>query len=134
MDSPRKSGRQRRLEIRERRRQRALAGNTHSVPAEPGRHWPAGAVAADPAELDHNNTYGMLPLYYADRAFICRDCGSAELWTAKQQKWWYEIAKGNINSTAVRCRSCRTRERTRQAEARRIHLEGLARKTTPPTE
>lgn len=131
MDSPRKSGRQRRLEIRERRRQRALAGSSPAVAAEPGRHRPAGCVAADPAELGHNNTYGVLPLYYADRAFTCRDCGSAELWTAKQQKWWYEVAKGNINSTAVRCRPCRAREQARQAEARRIHQAGLARKAPP---
>ncbi|HEX6591161.1 MAG TPA: zinc-ribbon domain containing protein [Moraxellaceae bacterium] len=126
MDAPRKSGRQRRLEIRERRRQRALAAQT--PPRDPESGWPLGAVAADATALSHNNTYGLLPLYYVDRAFDCRDCGSAELWTAKQQKWWYEEAKGHIDSTAIRCRPCRQIERDRKAEARRVHLEGLARK------
>lgn len=130
MDAPRKSGRQRRLEIREKRRQRALAAAAQTPPALPKR--PPDAVEADPAELAHNNTYGLLPLYYVDLAFTCRDCGSEELWTAKQQKWWYEVAKGNINSTAVRCRACRRREQTRRAEARRLHLEGLARKADKP--
>lgn len=126
MDAPRKSGRKRRQEIREQRRQRALALAAQITPSLPQR--PPGAVEADPAELAHNNTYGLLPRYYLDKAFTCRDCGSAELWTAKQQKWWYEVAKGNINSTAVRCRACRRREQERRAEARRIHLEGLEKK------
>lgn len=125
MNAPRKSGHQRREEIRERRRQRALAQAAQTPPPLPRR--PPDAVEADPAELAHNNTYGLLPLYYMDKAFTCRDCGSEELWTAKQQKWWYEVAKGNINSTAVRCRACRRREQARRAEARRIHLEGLKR-------
>lgn len=123
MDAPRKSGRQRRAEIREKRRQRALALAAERPPRPPQR--PPGAVEADPAELAHNNTYGQLPLYYVDIAFTCRDCGSGELWTAKAQKWWYEVAKGNINSTAVRCRACRRREQARRDEARRVHLDGL---------
>jgi Probable zinc-ribbon domain len=65
---------------------------------------------------------------YAPVEFTCKECGKAEVWTPAQQKWWYEIAKGEVGSTAVRCRPCRRRERDRQAEARRVHLEGLARK------
>jgi hypothetical protein len=45
-----------------------------------------------------------------------------------QQKWWYETAKGDVFTKAVRCRACRTKERARKAAARRVHLEGLARK------
>ena len=60
--------------------------------------------------------------------FVCKDCGSHELWTAKQQKWWYEIAKGDIDSIAVRCRSCRKKEQARKVEARRVHLEGIVKK------
>ncbi len=69
---------------------------------------PAGSVPADPAELAHNNTYDALPAFYIDRVFTCRECSKEEIWTAEQQKWWYEVAKGNINATAVRCRACRT--------------------------
>ena len=122
-----KSGKQRRAEIKQRRLDRARAMSAldcHRMPPV----LPIGAVLADAAALSHNNTYGLLPLYYVDRPFDCRDCGAAEVWTAKQQKWWYETAKGPIDSTAVRCRTCRAMERRRVEAARQASAEGLKRK------
>jgi len=122
-----KSGKQRRTEIKQRRLDRAHAMSAldrHRMPPEP----PIGAVLADASALSHNSTYGLLPLYYVDRPFDCRDCGMAEVWTAKQQKWWYEAAKGPIDSTAVRCRTCREVERRRVEAARQVSAEGLKRK------
>ncbi|WP_444938452.1 zinc-ribbon domain containing protein [Microbulbifer sp. JMSA002] len=55
----------------------------------------------------HHSYYIDIPLYYLDREFQCKDCGSEEVWTAKQQKWWYEIAKGDFETSTVRCRPCR---------------------------
>ncbi|MBI5848794.1 MAG: zinc-ribbon domain-containing protein [Nitrospirae bacterium] len=72
-----------------------------------GRPLPQGAILSDPQELKHINTYGSLPEYYIDYPFTCIDCGSSEIWTAEQQKWWYEVAKKHIDSFAVRCRQCR---------------------------
>lgn len=69
-----------------------------------------------------------VPEFYQDYAFQCKDCGSHEVWTAGQQKWWYEEAGGNLESRAVRCRSCRIKERERKIEARKVHLEGITRK------
>ncbi|MFI5013700.1 MAG: zinc-ribbon domain containing protein [Hyphomicrobiales bacterium] len=66
---------------------------------------------------------------YIPVEFTCRECGKVELWTPHQQKWWYEVAKGNVSSTAIMCRPCRRRERDRRAEARRVHLEGIAQKS-----
>ena len=66
--------------------------------------------------------------YYADIAFQCASCGKREIWTATQQKWWYEVAKGTVDSNAKHCNPCRRAERLRRAEARRIHLEGVAAK------
>ena len=66
--------------------------------------------------------------YYLDQPFQCQDCGVQEVWTARQQKWWYETAKGDIWTVASRCRPCRRRERERKAAARKTHLEGLAKK------
>ncbi len=122
-----KSNKQRRKEIKQRRLQRAkklAAIDRSAVPI----HLLDGMVAADPSALDHNNTYGLLPAFYVDKPFVCRDCSSHEVWTAKQQKWWYEIAKGNIDSTAVRCRPCRKKLQAQKAEARATHLDGIARK------
>lgn len=62
---------------------------------------------------------------YADYTFKCKDCGAVETWTARQQKWWHEIAGGEIERIAVRCRACRIRERQRSGEARRVHMEGI---------
>lgn len=106
-------------------RARAVAGID---PCHPAADPPRGAVLADPAALAHNNTGSRLPRFYVDRIVVCRDCGTEEVWPAERQKWWYEEAKGGIDTRAVRCRACRERENERRAAARRTHLEGLARK------
>jgi hypothetical protein len=66
--------------------------------------------------------------FYQNHEFTCRDCGAKQVWTGRQQKWWYEEAGGEMEAVAIRCRACRIKERERKAEARRIHLEGLERK------
>ncbi|HEY9601041.1 MAG TPA: zinc-ribbon domain containing protein [Allocoleopsis sp.] len=66
--------------------------------------------------------------YYIDIPFTCKDCGKREVWSASQQKWWYEVAKGGVWTTARRCHPCRQRERERREIARQTHLEGLAHK------
>lgn len=111
-----KSNRQRRAEIRDRRLKRAEAAR--QALSQPDVRWrdggplPAGAVRADREWLArHNNTYGLLPEFYVDRSFTCRDCGEEQVWTAKQQKWWYEEIRGHIDSRAVRCRPCRRARR-----------------------
>ena len=89
---------------------------------------PSGAVLADATKLAHNNTYDTLPKFYLDKLVTCRDCGAEEVWPAERQKWWYEEAKGNINTTAVLCRICRAIAKQEKAEARRKHLDGLVAK------
>lgn len=94
---------------------------------------PEGAILVNPAELSPNNSYGFPPDYYIDQEFICRDCGANELWTATQQKWWYEVAKGSIYSDAVRCKSCR--EKIKEAkELQKKHMEEMALKKPHPNE
>lgn len=119
-----KSGKQRREEIKAKRLVRLRAAQAPN-PFMPSKAVPLGAVAADPAQLAHNNTYGLLPSFYIDTPFVCKDCGAHEIWTAKQQKWWYEIAKGHIDTRAVRCRPCRLLERARVEEARRVSQAGM---------
>ena len=113
-----------RLHARRLQRAKALAGiDTRDPHVTP----PPGAVMADPTELAHNNTYGRLPRFYVDRVIQCRQCEVEEVWLAGRQKWWYEVAKGNINTGAVLCRSCRAKK-TRKEAARQTHLKGLAKK------
>ena len=78
---------------------------------------PRDAIAADLSEQAPNNSYGP-PLYYVDYEFTCVDCGCVQVWTAAQQQWWYEVAKGSIYAGAKRCRPCRAARRA-QAEQNR---------------
>ena len=71
------------------------------------------SVSADHAKLSHNNTYGSLPDYYLDKPFTCHKCGKREIWKAKDQKWYYEEAKGHIDAIAVECHDCRKKKRGR---------------------
>lgn len=90
-----------------------------------------GRTRVNAALLRPDNSYSLPDYvergYYLDKPFTCKDCGKQEVWTATQQKWWYETAKGGVWTTATRCRACRRRERGRRDEARRVHLAGLLR-------
>ncbi len=72
-----------------------------------------------------------IPDFYCDRWFDCRDCGTRELWTAKQQQRWYEEQGGEIETIAISCNACRRKEKLRRAAARKVHQEGLERKRVP---
>ncbi|MGH8707849.1 MAG: zinc-ribbon domain containing protein [Burkholderiales bacterium] len=78
----------------------------------------ATTLAADPSKLTHINTYGSLPEYYIDRPFTCRRCGRREIWLARDQKWYYEEARGHMDAKAVECHACR-REKKATATSRK---------------
>jgi hypothetical protein len=126
-----KSNKQRKSEIQEHSKKRATKASVKSKSFMPA-DAPIGTVPCNPYLLAPYNSYGAPRFvecgYYADLSFTCRDCRKQEIWKATQQKWWYEIAKGNVETCATRCRQCRKIERERKAEARRVHLEGLAKK------
>lgn len=69
------------------------------------------AIVAEADKLGHINTYGALPEYYIDRPFLCRRCGRRQIWKARDQKWYYEVAGGHIDARAVECRECRKQKR-----------------------
>jgi hypothetical protein len=126
-----KSGKQRCNEIHAKRKKTAAKRQTANKRTDQ-RLWPVLGPPVNEALLAPNNSYGAPDFvyrgYYIDRPFRCVDCGKEEVWSGTQQKWWYEVAKGFVYSTAIRCRLCRRKERQRRDEARRVHLEGLARK------
>jgi hypothetical protein len=128
------SGKQKRLRIVARRkaksekRERASRKDPRLIGAPPG----AEIAPCNPSLLAPYNSYGCPKFvergYYVDSPFKCVDCGIDEIWRATQQKWWYEVAKGQVWTQAKRCRNCRRKERERSAESRRVHLEGVAAK------
>lgn len=68
--------------------------HVRQIPADISQHAP------------HSSWVGG-PLFYVDMKFTCIDCGIVELWSAEDQKWWYETAKGYVFSTAGRRAACR---------------------------
>ena len=134
-----KSGRQRRLEIKQHRQSKidraraaVLRQQTDRLRQDMVRALAGGAEPVDRAKLGRNPSYSepgfMERGYYLDQPFRCQQCGAPQVWTAGQQKWWYETVQGDLWSIARLCRPCRIQERERRATARRVHLEGLARK------
>jgi len=126
-----KSGKQRRAEIKAARMEREAKKVAMAKPQE-RRLRPVLGPPVNEKLLAPNNSYGAPDFvyrgYYVDRPFRCVDCGKQEVWTGTQQKWWYEVAKGLVYTTAIRCRPCRRRKQARSAESRRVHLEGIERK------
>lgn len=103
-----KSNKQRRHEIKQRRWARMEAQREAALrPA-----MPLGALAADVQRLEliHGAPF-WLPGYYVDISYRCCDCGAACVWTAQDQKWWYEQVQGSLYASASRCKDCRARHR-----------------------
>jgi hypothetical protein len=99
------------------RETRADAGPTGQAEESSGR------IPANLSEQAPNNSYDP-PLFHEDREFACVDCGKQEVWTAEQQKWWFETAKGSMDSGAIRCRDGRTARRdAHRGTPRRSHAE-----------
>ena len=91
-----------------------------------------GHLLVNPLNLGRNVSYDtpdfVVRGFYADRPFQCKECRTPQVWTEAQQKWWYESAKGDLWAVAVLCRPCRRREQARKVAARKVQLDGAARK------
>ena len=129
-----KSGRQRRAEIMLRQQEKRLVNSANNkylkgISAVNQYDRPHGSVPVNPVNLSPNNGYGMPEFvkrgFYVDLPFNCKHCVTPQIWTAQQQHWWYELAKGDVWTIAILCRPCRIKERERKALARKRHLEGL---------
>lgn len=126
-----KSGKQRRAEMRAARQRRQTRRASRSATAEglvAPACGPTACVAVDPSCLRPNNSYSVADFvqrgFYRDIAFRCIDCGAEGVWTAERQRWWYEVAGGDIFTTARRCAHCRAIERQRKEAARQSALAG----------
>ncbi len=70
------------------------------------------------------NTYDVPPMYYYDMEIECCDCKTKEIWTASQQKWWYEEMQAHISTRAVRCKKCRAHINALKEDQKR-HMEEM---------
>jgi hypothetical protein len=126
-----KSGKQHQREIKTRRKQLTVK-RLVDVKAAKGEPRSLLTAPVNEALLASYNSYGVPKFvergFYVAVPFRCAGCGTEEIWTATQQKWWYEVAKGYVFSTAKLCRPCRGKKQERRDHARRVHLKGLANK------
>ena len=109
------SGKQKRARLLARRRDRRerAAREKRMPPINPQRR--SGSMLVNRLLLAAYSSYDVPEFvrdaYYYDHHFICRDCGVVQVWTAAQQQWWYETAKGGVFTRAVRCLNCRRAHR-----------------------
>lgn len=87
-------------------------------------------IRADVSKQTPHNSYSP-KLHYEDIRFSCRDCGVDCVWTAEQQRLWYEQWGGKIQSTAIRCRACREKLRRQKLE-QKTHMYEIAHKRASP--
>ena len=68
----------------------------------------SSAVRADVAVQD----YSVAPRHwYIDARFRCRECGAEFVWSAAEQKNWFEVYRFYVDSEPTRCRECRAKRR-----------------------
>jgi Probable zinc-ribbon domain len=93
---------------------------------------PPDAVPCNPELLKPDGSYSTPEFvkrgFYLAKSFQCVDCQKSEIWTATQQKWWYEIARGGVWTKASRCRPCRRKMRETAALQREKSAAGRDRK------
>ena len=82
-----------------------LANWTKAAPTPPS----SAIIANKPIEVQ-SDSESKLPTCYTDIVFTCRDCGSNELWSAEQQRFYYETSRRPLDEKRERCRKCRDRK------------------------
>jgi hypothetical protein len=98
----------------ERRRLSKLAKGGRLVD---GHEVPIGAIAADPSQQYRPGCTAKF--FYRDIEFICSDCGAEEVWTAKDQKWYFEVVRAPVYCVPKRCSACRKKHRETKALQRK---------------
>lgn len=79
---------------------------------------PAGAVRGEPRR---QLFCCEVPRYfYVDADRICRDCGAPFVFSAREQKHWYETLGLRLDANAVRCLPCRRAFRRDKGIARAL--------------
>ena len=77
------------------------------------------------AEISKQN-YTVCPRYwYFDVSIMCRDCGDEFVFSADEQRFWYEEREFYVDSLPVRCFECR-KSRRLVAEFQREYDENVA--------
>ena len=77
---------------------------------------PLGAVRGDVRKQNREQFFSHAPHYfYVDVERVCVQCDGDFVFSAKEQKYWYETLRFHFDSIAIRCPRCRGRRRTEKA-------------------
>lgn len=79
-------------------------------------HFFHGVIERDYATAIPANTelqdFTVFPrAWYVDARFHCADCGAEFLWSAQEQKLWFEVYHFYVDSQPTRCRECHAKHR-----------------------
>jgi hypothetical protein len=103
--------------IKRKREEKRLAKLQKQGRLVKGVEVPKSALAANPDAQNHHGGYSA-KFYYQDIHYTCVGCGTHEVWTAQQQKRYFEAQKGNIYNEPKWCYKCRSK-RMQEKEAKK---------------
>lgn len=86
---------------------------------------PPGAVRGDIRRQAYCPMCHVPRFFYVDEPRTCVQCSTPFVFTAAEQKFWYETLRFWADSTAIRCVDCRRRQRSKGAIQRQLS-ESLA--------
>lgn len=107
------------MTARKEKQQRWLAEKARQVDVDAllRRGWikseaelPEEAVLVNPDKIVITCPGAARRLFYDDMSFECVECGVAQVWLARSQKWYCEVVKGAFESLPKRCRECRRKD------------------------
>ena len=91
--------------IKRKREERRLAKLQKEGRLVKGVEIPENALAANP-DAQNNQGGCSTKFYYQDIHYTCAGCGRPGVWTAQQQKKYFEVQKGNIYNEPKWCYKC----------------------------
>ena len=95
---------------------------------------PEGAVRGEPHRQEFCPACHVPKYFYVDLERHCLQCGEHFVFSAREQKFWYEGLKFHFDATAVRCRTCRRRRRDARMLRAQVQAarEGVSRAPDDP--
>ena len=102
--------------IKRKREEKRLANLQKAGRLVKGIEIPQNALAANPDAQNHQGGYSA-KFYYQDIHYTCAGCGRPGVWTAQQQKKYFEVQKGNIYNEPKWCYKCHS-SRMKNKEAK----------------
>jgi tetratricopeptide (TPR) repeat protein len=92
---------------------------------------PAYAVPGDPFKQVFCPAHQIPKYFYLDEGRACVQCGNDFVFTANEQRFWYETLKFNIDTVAIRCTRCRRGRRQQRAVNAQVAAARAAVALTP---